>query len=213
MIHTSAHKLHITTRLKQRWPRPCATCWPPIWVSSLCLFLAGVVISTMTIGCLVTSPIIEQPDQNTGPFINVSQVDPTPGRQVVRARYDGPIRFSIPYVEDADLDDIITARWFVNYERNGSLFHTQTIYPSGAVNRPGISFVLDICRSDLRNLSEILVEVDLSDRGFLDDSPDLPFRGVEEDAKVLTLSWLIIPLQESACPTSASSSMLMEGAE
>lgn len=133
------------------------------------------------------------------PRIPINQVDPKPGLIVVSdPTTQLPMTFRVLQIEEPNLEDTLTARWFVDYYRNPAIQRQSVLPPQPQSPQPtlrsGVEFILTLNMLEPNPAADPhLLEVLVSDRPFDDPGrvPDLN-RTLSEGANADLVSWTVV---------------------
>lgn len=137
-------------------------------------------------------------EDNFPPRIPYSQVDPKPGLVVVSdVTTQLPFTFKVLALEEPNITDTLTVRWFVDYHRNPAIQSQVTRQPEPLSTSPGLrtgsQFALTLSMLEPNPSQDPhLVEVVVCDRAF-DDRDDAPERNrtCSPPAIGALLSWTV----------------------
>lgn len=155
-------------------------------------------VAALLASCLIDQPI--EPEQqgeevgNHAPLI----LGRAPSATLLHIQRPCSPRFTFSRLEDADLDDLLEVRWFVNYDEGNTAIEDEwVIPPDGTAVRQveDRAFVLSL---DRLSSSTVVVEAVASD-GF-GDTAEPPFnRAVARGRGVAVATWTIIVTEASWC--------------
>jgi hypothetical protein len=150
--------------------------------------------------CLVEQPIEEETDtgsrRNHPPVI----VQKSPNTSVLYLQRDCDLNFSLPRIDDEDLEDDLVIKWFVNYEDDDQPRDTWVVLPSEA-DGPARLLAQRYHHVDLKHYpdrSTVVVEAVVSD-GFADPMEPPRNRAIAEGRGVAVATWTIVISEGSWC--------------
>lgn len=155
----------------------------------------------LLLGCLVDQPIEPSDDplprRNHPPII----LRKVPNANTLHLQRACTPRFTLPLLEDGDLDDDLEVKWFVNYDE-GNVLPIDRWWIDAAEARDELRFVTN--REFVVDLehhpgsSVLVVEAVVSD-GFDDPAAPPVHRAPAEGRDVAVATWTVVISEESWC--------------